>query len=117
MRYALAGQSLKQQGDLFLAVSEALRRQAIAGDFPAERTFTHYNGVDLRRFRPATESVDEPVILHIGRLVEKKGTELLLKALVGVRAKIPATRLIICGDGPLRRPLERRARKLASRRR
>jgi glycosyltransferase involved in cell wall biosynthesis len=110
-RYALGERRLAQEGDMFLAVSDALREQAIARGFPAERTFTHYNGVDLVRFRPGSEA-DEPVILHVGRLVEKKGTELLLRALAGVRGQVPGARLVICGEGPLRPALERRAREL-----
>ncbi len=54
VRYALAEQNWPAR-ELFLAVSDALREQAIARGFPAERTFTHYNGVDLERFKPATD--------------------------------------------------------------
>lgn len=112
MRYALFEPRLAQGGDLFLAVSDALRDRAIARGFPAERTFTHYNGVDLEKFRPGADARDEPLILHVGRLVEKKGTGLLLRALAGVRAQAPGARLAICGDGPLRPLLERQAREL-----
>jgi colanic acid/amylovoran biosynthesis glycosyltransferase len=112
MRYALSERRLMEQGDLFLAVSDALRDQAIARGFPAERIFTHYNGVDLEFFRPAEIESDGKRIFHVGRLVEKKGTELLLRALVGVRAEVPDAHLMICGDGPLRASLERRAGEL-----
>src|SRR6478752_815578 len=95
-RYALWGQRLKEYGSLFLAVSDALRTEAIARGFPADRTVTHYIGVDLDRFRPAAVRADAPTILHIGRLVEKKGTEVLLKSFVGVRARLPNARLLIC---------------------
>lgn len=111
-RYALWGRTLMEQGSLFLAVSEALRTEAIARGFPAERTVTHYVGVDLDRFRPAVAPADKPTILHVGRLVEKKGTEVLLKSFAGVRAQLPDARLVICGDGPLRSSLERLAGEL-----
>lgn len=107
IRYALFQHRLKAAGDLFLAVSDALRRQAIARGFPEARTVTHYNGVDLHRFHPGED--DGATILHVGRLVEKKGTEFLLRAFDAVRAAHPRARLEIIGEGPLRRRLERMA--------
>jgi glycosyltransferase involved in cell wall biosynthesis len=104
-RYALQRGRLMDHGDLFLAVSDALRKQAIALGFPAKRTRTHYNGVDLGRFQPGKRPREPGTVLHIGRLVEKKGTADLLAAL----ASIAGVRLIVIGDGPLRAQLQRQA--------
>lgn len=107
MRYALGRAALIREGALFLAVSDALRARAVAQGFPAERTLTHYNGVDLARF--AGKSGDDgEIVLHVGRLVEKKGTALLLRAL----AKAGRGTLVVIGDGPLRGKLERLAGEL-----
>ena len=110
MRYGLFRQRLIRRGDLFLAVSDALRRAAIDQGFPPERTLTHYNGVDTARFRPDGPR-DPATILHVGRLVEKKGTALLLKALAGMSGR-PAFRLDVVGEGPLMAPLKRLAQEL-----
>jgi glycosyltransferase involved in cell wall biosynthesis len=79
-----------------------------------------YHGLDLARFplypleRPARDGrrPDDPVrILSVGRLVEKKGTDVLLEAL----ALLPADRawtLVHVGGGPLREALEQQADKL-----
>jgi len=107
MRYALGRERLKREGALFLAVCDALRQRAVAQGFPAERTLVHYNGVDLAAF-PAAHEDDGETVLHVGRLVEKKGTALLLRAF----ARVPAGKLVIVGDGPLRASLERLARHL-----
>ncbi len=110
MRYALRRGELARHGTLFLAVSEAVRKAALARGFPAERTLTHYLGVDLARFAPGSEA--EPgLILHVGRLVEKKGTAILLDAL----ARLPDARLLVVGDGPLWGALQRRAAPLGDR--
>jgi glycosyltransferase involved in cell wall biosynthesis len=107
MRYALLGGRLRARGALFVAVSDAIRRRALASGFPAERTVTLLNGVDLARFEAGTP---EPgLILHVGRLVEKKGTALLLRAFADVARRRPEARLVIVGDGPLRWRLERQA--------
>ena len=112
MRYALGGRALMREGDLFLAVSDALRSRAIAAGFPEERTLTHYNGVDLDRFRPGTQTPEPGLILFVGRLVEKKGVRVLLDAFAAVKAAVPAARLKVIGDGPLAPPLRRYAKAL-----
>lgn len=111
-RYALLGGRLMRRGDLFLAVSEAVRDRAVARGFPEARTIVHYVGVDLDRLRPDPTAVEPGLVLHVGRLVEKKGTAALLDAFAAVRARHPAARLVVIGDGPLRSRLERRAEGL-----
>jgi colanic acid/amylovoran biosynthesis glycosyltransferase len=105
IRYALGRRRLMRGGDLFLAVSDALRERAIALGYPADRTLTHYNGVDLDRFQPGKGPREPGLVLHVGRLVEKKGTAVLIEAMAG----IAGGRLVVIGDGPLRGALERRA--------
>ncbi|MEA3014738.1 MAG: colanic acid/amylovoran biosynthesis glycosyltransferase [Sphingomonadales bacterium] len=112
MRYALHGRRLMAGGDLFVAVSEALRRRAIARGYPPERTITHYNGVDLHRFDASGSRPDAGLILHVGRLVEKKGTSLLIEAFSAVRAVRPDAGLVVIGDGPLRPRLEEQAARM-----
>ena len=111
MRYALGRARLARGGALFLAVSEAIRGRAIAVGYPSERVVTHYNGVDLARFAVG-DGGDGRTILHVGRLVEKKGTADLLRAFAVVRGTNPDARLAIVGDGPLRGDLERLAGEL-----
>jgi glycosyltransferase involved in cell wall biosynthesis len=106
--YALQRGRLMAQGALFLAVSDALREKAVALGFPAARTRTHYNGVDLDRFQPLKRPREPGTILHVGRLVEKKGSADLIRALAGMAG----VRLIVIGDGPLRGQLQRQAGEL-----
>jgi colanic acid/amylovoran biosynthesis glycosyltransferase len=111
MRYALGKKRLQRGGALFLAVSDALRERAIARGFPEARTITHYNGVDLDRFQPDVTPRESGLVLHVGRLVEKKGTKVLIEAL----ANVADAKLIVIGDGPLRTALQRQARELGDR--
>jgi colanic acid/amylovoran biosynthesis glycosyltransferase len=111
MRYALMGERLRHDGALFVAVSDAIRAKAIAAGFPPERTVTHRNGVDLGRFGDAREP-EQGLVLHVGRLVEKKGTALLLEAMAQIEGE-----LVVIGDGPLRGRLQRRAAALGISRR
>ena len=109
IRYALAGARLRRRGALFLAVSDAIRAKALAAGFPPERIVTHRSGVDLARFG-RTPAPEPGLVLHVGRLVEKKGTALLLQAMASVDG-----RLVVIGDGPLRASLERQAAGLGER--
>ncbi len=63
------------------------------------------HGVDIRRFAPASPPRAESVrLLAVGRLVEKKGFDVLIDALARLGGSM---RLRIIGDGPLRARLER----------
>jgi glycosyltransferase involved in cell wall biosynthesis len=65
-----------------------------------------HHGVDLDRFSPAPrQDVDGvPALVSVGRLVEKKGFDDLLRALAGIDAPFS---LRIYGDGPLEDELVR----------
>ena len=65
------------------------------------------NGVDYERFacheHPAPEVMGEaPTILFVGRIEARKGIPFLLQAFATVKAKQPAARLVIVGEGGLR---------------
>jgi glycosyltransferase involved in cell wall biosynthesis len=69
-----------------------------------------YHGLDLERFPPRPRPVkSEPVILSVGRLVEQKGFDRLLRACGALAAEGASFRCDIVGDGPLREALERLA--------
>ncbi len=99
----------------FLCVSRSIREAALRAGFPEEKLHVHYTGVDCERFRPIPGERDPKLILFVGRLVEKKGCEYLLRAMALVQQEDPKAHLEIIGDGPLRSELEALAIKLAVR--
>jgi len=111
INYVLYRSELARRGDLFLCVSEFLRAKIIERGFPADRSVTHYTGIDVEAIEPRYER-DSSVILHVARLVEKKGTRYLLQAFARVRQAVPDAQLVIIGDGPLRHELESMAFRL-----
>lgn len=110
--YALRRAELARRGDLFLCVSDFIREKVIAMGFPADRTVTHYIGIDVDALQ-AYPQRDASIVLHVARLVEKKGTRYLLQAFTQVKDQITGARLVIIGDGPLRPRLESLAQSLA----
>lgn len=96
----------------FLAVSQALRQRAIGFGIPAEKIAVSYIGIDTRKFRTGDVPIAQRAlqVLFIGRLVEKKGCEFLIRAMSRVQKELPAAQLTVVGDGPLRQDLEQMAR-------
>ena len=101
----------------FICVSDAMRQHAIRAGFPKEKLVVHYTGVDCSKFTPLEPDQRDPaLIVFVGRLVEKKGCEYLLRAIGMMRTQAdlstPQARLVIIGDGPLRTDLEALSRVL-----
>lgn len=99
----------------FVAVSDAIRQRAIDFGLPTERISVRYIGIDTDRFTvsglPVTQRRRR--ILFIGRLVEKKGAEYLIRAFALVRESVSDAELVIVGDGPLQQSLQALALTLA----
>ncbi len=72
--------------------------------FPAGAAKIHrvYNGIEIDRFRLADFRDNVPLIVSVGRLIEKKGFADLISACAALRAKGVEFCCEIVGDGPLR---------------
>jgi glycosyltransferase involved in cell wall biosynthesis len=110
--YMMRRRQLQRSGALFIAVSDHIGRALVARGYPAERIRVHHIGVDPERLAPPPDVEREPVVLFVGRLVEKKGGEFLVRAMPAVAEAVPGARAVFIGEGPLRRPLETLAREL-----
>jgi glycosyltransferase involved in cell wall biosynthesis len=72
-------------------------------------------GVALEQFGPEHRSEalrrqwgahgDEPVILLVGRLAKEKNVGLVVAAFRAIKARVPTVKLVLVGDGPLRKAL------------
>jgi len=79
-------------------------------------------GVDTGRFFPGVGgpalrerlgiAADRPVIGCVGRVVARKGQDMLVRAMPTVLARVPEALLLIVGDGPYRSTVEALARDL-----
>jgi colanic acid/amylovoran biosynthesis glycosyltransferase len=74
------------------------------GGAAGERIVRLITGVDGERFRRQTPYGGGSHVVAVGRLVEKKGFDVLIEA----AASVPDIRVTIVGDGPLRAQLEQR---------
>ncbi len=112
VHYPLFRHQLAREGALFLCASSFIRERLLAMGFPEARTKVHYIGIDHRNIHPRDPGEETTTILHVGRLVELKGARYLIRAFADVIGRIRDAQLVIIGDGPLRRPLQRLTRSL-----
>ncbi len=85
----------------------------------ADRLVALPPGVDAEMFRPGSDGrevrrhlrlADRPVVVCVGRLVPRKGQDVLIRVLPALRRRIPGAALLLVGAGPD----EARLRRLAS---
>jgi glycosyltransferase involved in cell wall biosynthesis len=93
-----------------IAVSESLKRDAVALGIPAEKVRVIENGIDPQVFRPldrveARRSLAlakyGPLLVSVGTLAPRKGFHLVMEAMARLKRRWPTLRFaVIGGDGP-----------------
>ena len=90
-----------------VAVSQAARTTVESVFGPGPRIIP--NGVDCARY--ADVPPPDPgakTVLYFGRLEQRKGPQVLAEAVPAILERVPGARIVIAGDGPLRKELEGR---------
>lgn len=99
----------------FIAVSNAIKNIATSQfDIPAEKVEVIYLGINPDDFPPSPiEMAERPLkVLFVGRMVEKKAPDVLIKAFAQVQQKIPNAQLVMIGDGPMLEDMKQLASQL-----
>jgi colanic acid/amylovoran biosynthesis glycosyltransferase len=109
--YALGKSALLRELRLGLCASEELKGLLVALGVAPERLLVHRLGIDLERFA-LVEAPREPLVVMVGRLVEKKGFDDGLRAFAHARTLGARARLSIVGEGERRRSLVQLAGRL-----
>jgi len=106
---------LHAMADCNFVPTTELAQQLAAQGF--ERLQVVGRGVDAERFSPVWRDPwlrrawdvrpQDPVLLHVGRLAPEKNVALALQTFERLRVLHPGVRMVVVGDGPQRRALER----------
>jgi len=119
--YLLVERFANRMTDLFIANSQAVRRDAIATEhIDPGRIEVIYNGLDIERFTHANAGradfrrqhgirPDVPVVAVVANFIDYKGHRYFFDAWRGLRARHPDAVAVLAGEGPTRAPLEARA--------
>lgn len=108
-------QHLFAVGDCFTVPCQAMKHELVLHGCPEEKIVVHYSGINVDQFAYKERSLpaDGPIrIIYVGRLVEKKGADMLIKAFYRVHQAFPQARLSLIGDGELKHQLKRLSKTL-----
>jgi phosphatidylinositol alpha-1,6-mannosyltransferase len=111
-RYGVAARLMMlglSKADWIVACSEATKVATARADIPTEKIHVLLPAVDTELFRPGCQ-VDNivarynlagrKVILSVGRLIERKGFDQVIRALPQIKGHVPELVYIIRGEGP-----------------
>jgi glycosyltransferase involved in cell wall biosynthesis len=110
--HSRAARALARMVTLYMANSEATKRDLVALGVPAGRIRVIYPPVDLERFNPGVDarrqreefgvSADQPCFGIFGTLLEWKGHHVFLEAARRVMDEVPNARAFVIGEAPER---------------
>ncbi|HOO96569.1 MAG TPA: glycosyltransferase family 4 protein [Caldisericia bacterium] len=113
---------LNKWADGFIGVSQDMSEKLAKRGIPEDKIHTVYNGIDLEKVVARKSSIESKrelgipenlrLIGTVGRLVEVKGQDDIIKALPYILAKVPDAAAIIIGDGRCYEPLRKLAEDL-----
>ncbi len=106
-----------QRADAIVAVSRFTKDALIRMmGVPADKITLIHNGVNVERFVPGAKPPslldrhalrDKQILLTVGRIVPRKGLDVLIRALPGILQDAPRAHYLIVGEGHYRPTLER----------
>jgi glycosyltransferase involved in cell wall biosynthesis len=111
-----------KRADRILANSQWVADQAVSSGAKAEKIRVVYEGAEIPALLTAERRAQArqkwgvpenvPLLGCVGKLLPDKGQECLIRAMVEIRKDFPEARLLLAGDGPCRRDLEKLANEL-----
>ena len=72
----------------------------------------HFSPQDARELRNELGLTEKKVIVSVGRLVHRKGQDILIEAMPAIIRDVPEAHILMIGEGPYRSYLENRAKSL-----
>ena len=103
--------------DAVYVPSRATGSELIDKGIPESKIRLYPRGINTRRFHPAKRNgfwhssyrltEQELKLLYVGRISKEKSLDVLVQAFKRIEKQVPHTRLILVGDGPYRREMQK----------
>ena len=96
------------------AIAASVTKEAAAGMVkiaPGIDT-DHFSPQDSNQLRSELRLSEKKVIVSVGRLVHRKGQDVLIEAMPGILREVPEAHILMIGEGPYRNYLENRVKAL-----
>ncbi|MBD3257634.1 glycosyltransferase [candidate division GN15 bacterium] len=102
------------RGNKFNVISESTAKDITARGIPAEDVSVIHCGIDraLYAYDPEVTKYDRPTILYLGRIKKYKSIQHIIRALPGLKERVPGIRLMVVGAGDYLSQLQALARRL-----
>jgi phosphatidylinositol alpha-1,6-mannosyltransferase len=100
LRYRYLMRRTLRRADRILANSTYTANLAVEFGAPKERITIVHPAVDSDRFVPRPKPAGTPLLLSVGRIVERKGFDTIIRALPEVLKKFPDLKYVCVGEGP-----------------
>ncbi|MFH2105428.1 MAG: glycosyltransferase family 4 protein [Parcubacteria group bacterium] len=115
-----------------ITISDYLKEKLVERNVSADKITKIYPGVDFAHFKPKEQTaarakiapaiqkglatpqswLNANVILSVGRLVERKGHDMVIRSLPAILQRFPNTLYLIIGDGPHKKQLQDQIKEL-----
>ena len=96
--------SLKNEGDLFIALSRDMKKYLIKIGFPESKIVIHHLGVQCKELEAVNKGTCNNrngfIFLTVARFSERKGIQDTIQAFYNIVSKYPDAKLRIVGNGP-----------------
>jgi len=97
--------SLKKASRI-IALSNSLKSAVQEFGIPAEHVVVIPNGIDISQFPMGSLEARQAQILYVGSLIERKGVNYLLQAMLDLKHDFPQIKLLLVGEGDQKQYLE-----------
>lgn len=100
--------SVLRKIDKIIAISNQIKLEIYKMGFDTKQIITIPNGVDTHKFKPDSKKKfkrllklpkDKIIAIFCGKLIQEKGLDILLKAMISIVKDFPQLLLLVCGAG------------------
>ena len=107
-------QKIYRKAQFVSAITDFVRGRLVEFGVSPEKIVVVKPGTDPEQYRPLKAESrfgNKKIILSVGRLVERKGFDMVIKAMQAIKKRVPEALYVLVGDGPYKDKLQLMAKE------